>query len=103
MPKTLIKAGLKKLPSVLEIPADELDTKTELGRHPVTALFVAAEDDKITHVADVEQLRALAAPGSKMIVVPDATHESVTYFFTNLIPPVLNWLSGTGMQAQPPK
>jgi len=96
MPKTFIKAGLKKLPSVLEVPADELDTTTELARIPVTALFVAGAEDKITPVADVEQLRALAAPGSELVVVPDATHEAVTYFFADLVPPVLAWLSGAG-------
>ena len=96
MPKTLIKAGLKKLPSVLEIPAGELDTTTELARRPVTALFVAGAEDKITPVTDVEQLHALAAPGSELIVVPDATHEAVTYFFADLVPPVLTWLSGKG-------
>jgi len=98
LPKTLVKAGLKKLPSVLKIPADELDTTTELARSPVTALFVAGAEDKITPVADVEQLHALAAPGSELIVVPDATHEAITYFFAELVPPVLTWLSGASGQ-----
>jgi pimeloyl-ACP methyl ester carboxylesterase len=98
MPKMFVKAGLKKLPSVLEIPADELDTTTELARRPVTALFVAGAEDKITPVTDVEQLYTLAAPGSELMVVPDATHEAVTYFFAELAPPVLNWLSGAGGQ-----
>jgi len=98
LPKTLVKAGLKKLPSVLKIPAGELDTTTELARSPVTALFVAGAEDKITPVADVEQLHALAAPGSELIVVPDATHEAVTYFFAELVPPVLTWLSGASWQ-----
>jgi hypothetical protein len=39
-------------------------------------------------------LYALALPGSKFIVVPDATHETLTYFFADLVPPVLTWLSG---------
>ncbi len=99
MPKTLIKAGLKKLPAVLEIPAGQLDTTTELAQRPVTALFVAGAEDTITPVTDVEHLRALAAPGSELIVVPEATHESVTYFFADLVPPVLTWLSGAGRQA----
>ena len=94
MPKTFIRAGLKKLPSVLDVPAGELDTTTELARRPVTTLFVAGAEDKITPATDVEQLRALAAPGSELIVVPDATHEAVTYFFADLVPPVLTWLSG---------
>jgi len=30
--------------------------------------------------------------------VPDATHEAVTYFFAELVPPVLTWLSGASGQ-----
>ena len=50
MPKTFIRAGLKQLPAVLAVPASELDTTTVLARHPVSALFVAAEKDDITPV-----------------------------------------------------
>lgn len=94
LPKQVIRSGLKKLPSVLRIPAGELDTTTVLSRKPLTALFVAGGQDKITPVRDVEQLRALALPESKMIVVPDATHEALAYYFSDLAPPVLAWLDG---------
>jgi pimeloyl-ACP methyl ester carboxylesterase len=72
------------------------------ARSPVAALFVAGAEDKIAPVKDVEQLRALAAPGSELIVLPDATHESVTYFFPALVPPILTWLSGNGGQNHSP-
>jgi pimeloyl-ACP methyl ester carboxylesterase len=61
LPKTLVKAGLIKLPSVLGTPADELDTTTVMARNPVAALFVAGAEDKIAPMKDVEQLRGLAA------------------------------------------
>ena len=93
LPKMLVNAGLKKLPSVLGVPASELDTTTVLARHPVTALFVADTGDKIVPVADVEHLRELAGGDSELIVVPDATHETVTYYMADLTSPVLNWLS----------
>ncbi|MFZ0828846.1 MAG: alpha/beta fold hydrolase [Verrucomicrobiia bacterium] len=102
MPQGFIRAGIKKLPAVLEVPAGELDTTTGLRRCPVTALLVAGAEDKITPVADVEQLHALAAPGSELIVVPDATHESVTYFFADLVTPVLAWLSGANGRGMSP-
>ena len=95
MPKMFIKAGLKKLPVVLDVPAAELDPTTEMAQHPVAALFVAGAEDKITPVTDVEELRLLAAPGSELVLVPGATHEAVTYFFADLVPPVLAWLAGT--------
>ena len=94
MSKAVVKSGLKKLPSVLQIPASEFDTTTVLRRKPVAALFVAGAEDRIASVKDVEQVFALASPGSKFIVVPDATHESLTYNFADLGPPVLAWLAG---------
>ena len=93
LPKFMVNAGLKKLPSALGVEASELDTTTVLARHPVTALFVTDAGDKIVPVADVEHLRALAAGDSELIVVTDATHETVTYYMAELTSPVLNWLS----------
>jgi len=94
IPKVMVKAGLKQLPSVLHVPAGELDTTTVLKRTPVKALFVAGGEDKITPVKEVEYLRSLALPGSELIVVPDATHEALTYYFSELAPAVLSWLAG---------
>jgi pimeloyl-ACP methyl ester carboxylesterase len=96
LPRIFIKAGLKKLPAVLGTTGAELDTTTILARSPQTVLFVAGTADKITPVADVETLRALSLPGSELVVVPGATHETVTYFFAELAPPVLTWLSENG-------
>jgi len=94
VPKAMVESGLKKLPCVLQIPADEFDTTTVLKRKPVRALFVAGGEDRITSVKEVESLRSLALPGSKLIVVPDATHEALTYYFSQLAPAVLAWLAG---------
>jgi len=107
LPPALIKAGLKKLPAVLNVEPDELNTSTVLARRPVTALFVVGTEDKITPLADVRKLYEESAPGSELIVVPEATHEAVTYYFQDLVPPVLAWLEGKGGQAKteirPPK
>jgi pimeloyl-ACP methyl ester carboxylesterase len=94
MPKAFIKAGLKQLPVVLKTNAVELDTTTKLASYSVQAYFVAGAEDKIAPVAEVNKLYALASPGSKLIVMPGATHESVTYYMDELVPPVLAWLSG---------
>jgi pimeloyl-ACP methyl ester carboxylesterase len=103
LPKPLLRAGLKKLPSLLGTTAAELDTTTVLSRHPVRALFVAADGDKLTPAGEVEQLYALAAPGSRLLVVPDSTHETVTYHFADLVAPVSAWLlTETGPDATTP-
>jgi pimeloyl-ACP methyl ester carboxylesterase len=92
IPKAMVRAGLAKLPSVLRIPASEFDTTTVLERCPVKALFVAGGEDKIAPVKEVELLRSLALPGSVLIVVPDATHEALTYYFNDLFPAIQKWL-----------
>ena len=92
VPRSLLRAGIKKLPALLQTAPENLDTTTVLERHPVAALFFAATDDKVTRVDDVTGLFALAAPTSKLVVVPNATHESLTYFFDDLGPPISEWL-----------
>ncbi len=93
LPESLLRAGLKKLPAVLGATAAELDTTTVLSRHPVCALFVAADGDKIAPPSAVAQVCAVAAPGSRLLLVPHSTHETVPYRFADLAAPVSSWLS----------
>lgn len=92
LPRALIRSGVAQLPVVLGVPAGELDTTTVLARHPVTALFVTASEDDVIPPDEVRSLFAESLPGSEFIVVPGATHETVPYYFAELIPPVLAWL-----------
>jgi pimeloyl-ACP methyl ester carboxylesterase len=94
VPQSFVRAGIKKLPSVLGTSPPELDTTTVLKRHPFPALFVAGADDDIAPPAEVHELYLLAAPGSKYLVVPGATHEALTYYFSDLLTPVVAWLTG---------
>jgi pimeloyl-ACP methyl ester carboxylesterase len=94
LPRAFVKAGLKQLPALLRVEPGQLDTSSVLARNPVTALFVAGTEDTITPEADVRRLYQESAPGSALVVVPGATHEAVTYFFEDLVPPVLKWLAG---------
>lgn len=93
IPKALVRSGIQCLPSVLSVPADELDTTTVLRRQPVEALFVSGGMDRIATEQDVEQLRSLALPGSRTVVVPHASHEVLPFCFADLDMPVLSWLS----------
>lgn len=93
VPRTLVRFGLKQLPSILDVPPNELDMTTLLSRKPVPALFVAGAEDEVTPITDVIRLEKLASPESELIVVPNATHEAVTYFFDDLVPPVLAWFN----------
>jgi pimeloyl-ACP methyl ester carboxylesterase len=92
VPKWMVKSGIKKLPGLLKIQPNEFDTTTVLRRKPVRALIIAGTEDDIAPPSEVQKVYTLAAPGSEFIVVPDATHEALTYYFKDLEPVVLPWL-----------
>jgi len=94
LPRPLVRSGLKKLPSLLEVEKQELDTTSVLASTPVSALFVAGTADKITPLADVRELYEESATGSKLLIVPGATHEAVPYYFDEIVPAVLARLNG---------
>ncbi len=93
LPTGLAKSGMRELPACLGVPASELDITIVLARHPVRALFVAGAADTIAPAADVSALWQLAAPGSDLRIVPQATHEALAYYFDDLAGPVLAWLA----------
>jgi pimeloyl-ACP methyl ester carboxylesterase len=92
LPSGLVRAGLEKLPILLDTQPEELDTTTVLKDKPVPALFVAGGNDSIAPEADVRRLEKMGSRGSELVVVRRATHESLIYFFDDLVPPVLAWL-----------
>lgn len=94
VPAFLVRSGIKHIPALFQTNAADLDTTTFITKHPVTALFFAGKEDKVTPPAEVRKLHSLAAPGSEYISVPRATHESLTYFFGDLAPPLISWLAG---------
>jgi pimeloyl-ACP methyl ester carboxylesterase len=94
LPREVLLAGLAQLPAVLGVSEDDLDMTAVLARHPVAALFVAGAADTVIPTAAVRQLEAAALPGSELIVVPGATHETLPYHFDELAAPVLKWLGG---------
>ena len=100
MPRMLIRAGLEQLPVVLGVQAEDLDTTTVLARHPVSALFITGSKDDLIPPAEVRAQLALASPGSALIEVSGARHETVTYYFDELVPPVLAWLDANGPTVQ---
>lgn len=91
-PQSLLRAGMKALPGLLHTAPDELDTTTVLTRTPVNALIVAGTGDRIMPLPEVRALYELTAPGSEMLEVPKATHETVPYDFGAIGPPLVGWL-----------
>lgn len=98
VPAACVRAGLKRLPALLEASPEQLDPVKALAGRPVRALLIAGGRDAIAPVASVERLRVLHPAGSRMVVADQATHETIPFLFDELVGPVLDWLS-----AQPPR
>jgi pimeloyl-ACP methyl ester carboxylesterase len=94
LPQRLVKSGLNKLPSLLDVAPEELNMTTVLARSPEVALFIAGEADKVTPPADVRRLYEASTVGSRFVTVPGATHEAVPYYFDQLAQSVVSWLDG---------
>lgn len=91
-PRAILKSGLKQLPEVLQVDANALDTTSVLAGQSVTALIVSGMADKIMLPADVREVFQITAPGSELVEIPGATHETVPYYFEQLSPLVKGWL-----------
>jgi hypothetical protein len=86
---------------VLHVEPGEHDPVTLLARTPVKALFIAAERDRIVPLAELRRLCDVAGDGSRLIVVPHATHEALPYYFEELVPPVLTWFRNESLPIRP--
>lgn len=93
LPRGVARAGTRRLPAVLAVDADELNPAAVLARRPVRALFVAGDADRITPADDIRRLLERAAPGSALVLVPEAGHEAAPYFFEALRGPVTEWFA----------
>jgi pimeloyl-ACP methyl ester carboxylesterase len=92
MPLAFPRAGMKMVPSLLGVAPDELDPLAVVSRNPVKCLLIAADDDKITPVAEMQRLQQVLAPGSRMVIVLRSKHEYVCYQFSKVTPLVEDWL-----------
>lgn len=97
LPKWWLKAGVRNLPSLLDVEANELNPGcwvNEIAGNSGGVLFVAGGKDRIAPRAEVRQLFEIAGGESnRFIVVPEATHEALPFMFDDLVPPVLRWLA----------
>lgn len=94
VPQCFLKAGLRRLPALLDVEPSDLDTTTVMADSRVNALVIAGTRDKIMPVEEVRRVFEAAAPDSAFVVVPLATHEAVPYYFDELVPRVREWLVG---------
>jgi pimeloyl-ACP methyl ester carboxylesterase len=100
-PEGLSQAGLAALPAYLGLGPGDLDPATWVQRKPAKALFIVGMEDNITTPLDSSRLKALAAPGSRVLFVPGANHETVPYFFNPVLDATTAWLTAETDRSTP--
>jgi pimeloyl-ACP methyl ester carboxylesterase len=91
VPRSWVRSAARKVPGLLGVPAADVDPVSVLPAQQVEALFVAGEKDVVAPVAAVQQLKELARPGSRLLLVPQSAHEELPYEFDALEKPVKAW------------
>jgi pimeloyl-ACP methyl ester carboxylesterase len=94
LPTSFIRAGLRKLPDLLQVKSSELNPGCWMEKNQHPTLFIAGGRDKIASLDQVEQLYELAGPGNELLIVPNAAHEPLPFYLDDLAAPITGWLSG---------
>lgn len=96
MPESLLRSGLERLPGLLQVDQTEFDTRNILRRQSRPTLFIAGAADKITPATTARELFELNPKDSELLIVPNATHEALPYFFAAIEPVLADWLRSAG-------
>lgn len=92
VPAAWIRAGARRLPEVLGVAGEELDTLRVLARRPIPALFLAGANDTIAPPGAVEALQNVSSPGSRLWVLHGSNHEALPFRFQEMAPIVERWM-----------
>jgi pimeloyl-ACP methyl ester carboxylesterase len=92
VPAAWIRAGARRLPEVLGVAGEELDTLRVLARRPVPALFLAGANDAIAPPGAVEALQNVSRPGRRLWVLHGSNHEALPFRFQEMAPVVERWM-----------
>jgi pimeloyl-ACP methyl ester carboxylesterase len=93
VPEGWVRRATVRLPSVLGVTPEALDTTAALRGNPIPAMLVAGAGDPVTPPEDSEQLRRFLATGSVFLIVDAVTHETLPYVFEQHGAPVRQWLA----------
>ncbi|HTH47982.1 MAG TPA: alpha/beta fold hydrolase [Candidatus Limnocylindria bacterium] len=94
VPRGWVRSAARRLPALLGVTEEGVNTAHTLAARTVRALFVAGQRDVVAPVAAVQQLKELTQPDSQLLVVPQAAHEELPYEFDMLEKPVKAWFDG---------
>lgn len=94
LPKGWVRRAAERVPGVLGVAADRLETDAAIRGREVRAFLVASAQDVITPPEDAAALRELTGGGSGFLIVSGGTHETLPYLFEQHGLLVREWLDG---------
>lgn len=92
LPRGWVRGAARRLPALLDVPPEGLDTSSHVHGLTTPALLVAAGHDGIAPPPAVGRLARLCAGPVKYMTLPSAHHETLPYHFGELRETVLVWL-----------
>lgn len=92
LPRGWVRAAARRLPDLLEVRPESLDTSAHLDGLTTPTLLVAAGHDGIAPPPAVGRLARLCAGPVKYVTLDEAQHENLPYHFGELRALVFEWL-----------
>ncbi len=94
VPRGWVRRAAVKIPGLLGVNSEDLDTLSMVRGHGVRAILVASANDVVTPPEDCVALQGELGEGSAFLIVGNATHETLPYVFPQHGRPVREWLEG---------
>lgn len=79
VPAGLVRRAASRLPGILGVPPEALDTTTAIEERSVRAYLVASNVDRVTPPEDSARLWRRVGTGSGFLIVEGVSHESLPY------------------------
>ncbi len=91
-PRAWVRSALRRLPGLLGVSPEALDTTPWVSGLETPVLYVAAGQDRIAPPQAVARLARLQPGPARYLPIWQAGHEDLPYHFEALRRPVLDWL-----------
>lgn len=91
LPRAWVRSAVRRVPALLGVESETLDTSPVVPRVGVPALYVAAGRDQVAPMPDVARLARLHGGPVRYLPVIEATHETLPFHFQALRAGVVDW------------
>lgn len=92
VPRGWVRHAAAKVPRILGVPPNRLDTLAAIRGKGLRALLIASANDVVTPPEDSAALRAELGEGSEFLIVGEASHETLPFVFPQHGKKVRRWL-----------